>query len=82
MVDPNEADRWTVFHREVGDELLTLAVVEESVIDVGTGTTWDISNGRALAGPLEGEILGILPAFTSFESDARTFWPDARYWTG
>lgn len=82
VLDPAASDRWRVLHRRLGTRLLTLDVVDDHIVDVETGTIWDVSNGRALSGPLEGEILDTLPGFTSFPSDARTFWPDARYWEG
>ena len=80
VLDPELEDRWTVFSRSVGDQVLTLYREGDRIIDRETGTVWDVVTGRALEGPLQGEILGILPSFTAFESDARTFWPNARYW--
>lgn len=82
VLDPLARDRWRVFHRVVEERTLTLAVSEGRLMDAETGTTWDPVSGRALEGPLLGEILDILPGFTSFESDARTFWPDASSWRG
>ncbi len=82
VIDPTVWDRWRVFHRVVGDRTLTLGVSGDRLVDNETGTTWDPASGRALNGPLLGEILDILPGFTSFESDARTFWPEASYWRG
>ena len=80
VLDPATNDRWRVFHRRLGDQLLTLAEVDGAIVDNETGTTWDPANGRGLSGPLVGEVLGTLPGFTANESDARTFWPDAKYW--
>lgn len=82
VLDPEMQDRWKVFHRRVGDQTLTLSTAGEGIIDEQTGTVWDPGSGRALEGPLEGEILDILPGFTSFEEDTLTFWPDARIWKG
>lgn len=81
-IDPASPDRWSVFHRRVDERLLTLAVVGEDLIDEETGSVWDVASGRAIEGPLTGEILDQLPGFTSFERDARTFWPEARFWDG
>ncbi len=80
VLDPLEADRWSVFHRRIGDDILTFGVAGEELIDLETGTSWDVASGRATEGPLSGAILDKLPGFTSFERDARTFWPDAKYW--
>jgi hypothetical protein len=82
VLDPTTPDRWKVFHRRVGDDILTLSISGDDLVDLETGTVWDPANGRALSGPLIGEILDVLPGFTSFESDARTFWPDAKVWRG
>lgn len=82
VLDPETEDRWKVFHRRVGDQTLTLSASGEDIVDTQTGTIWDPGSGRALEGPLEGEILDILGGFTSFEEDTLTFWPDARIWEG
>ena len=82
VLDPKTTDRWKVFHRRVGDQILTLSISGDDLVDLETGTIWDPSNGRALSGRLSGEILDVLPGFTSFEKDAKTFWPDARVWQG
>ena len=82
VLDPTTPDRWKVFHRLVGDDILTLSISGDDLVDLETGTVWDPANGRALSGPLSGEILDVLPGFTSFESDARTFWPEAKVWRG
>lgn len=62
--------------------MLTLVVNEGRPVDRETGTVSDPGNGRGLEGPLAGEVLSVLPGFTSFERDARTFWPDAEVWQG
>ncbi len=82
VIDPDKNDRWKVFHRQVGDALLTLSISDGVLVDNETGTSWDPGTGRALDGLLEGAILDSLPGFTSLEWDARTFWPDAKYWDG
>lgn len=82
VLDPAIPDRWNVLHRRVGDLVLTLTALGDEIVDEETGTVWDSGNGRALAGPLEGEILDVLPGFTAFLSDTETFWPDADIWEG
>ena len=82
IIDPDQNDRWRVFHRQVGEESLTFAISDGLLVDNETGTSWDPGTGRALEGPLQGLMLDSLPGFTSLESDARTFWPDAKYWDG
>ena len=82
VLDPAAPDHWNVLNREAGGRVLTLAVDDDRIIDLETGTTWDPTNGRGLEGQLAGEVLSVLPAFTSFERDTRTFWPDASIWEG
>lgn len=81
LLDPTDDQRWRVFHRSVGERTLTLQRVKNQIVDIETGSTWDPVSGRAIDGELEGETLDVLPGFTSFEDDARTFWPDANYWS-
>lgn len=80
VVDPSDWSRWSVLHRAFGDGVLTLETRGDVIVDIETGTVWDPANGRALDGPLEGEILDSLPSFTAFHPDAKTFFPDAKYW--
>ncbi len=80
VVDPTDDERWETFARRLDDRILTLAVENGALIDLETGTIWDPVRGRALSGPLEGEILPILPSFTIFPGDFGTFFPDGRVW--
>lgn len=80
VVDPVTQDSWAVFARDVGGRTLTLRIDGGRIIDAETQTVWDPVTGMGVEGPLLGEVLGQLPSFTAFPSDARTFWPDAKYW--
>jgi hypothetical protein len=82
VTDPAQPDRWAVFHREVDGQTLTLVAEGENLIDEETGTVWDPLRGLALEGPLAGEAMGVLPGFTAFLADTRSFWPGATVWTG
>jgi hypothetical protein len=66
LFDPADADRWAVFSRLLDDQIVTLAITNGSLLDVESGSTWDPVTGRALAGPLKGLIMDMLPGFTSF----------------
>lgn len=81
VVDPLDRSRWKVLHRQVGERVVTLSEDGDTLVDVESGTVWDPATGVGLEGELEGEVLNSLPGFTSFESDARTFWPEARFWS-
>lgn len=80
VTDPTEPDAWVVFSRVLDDRTVTLAVDGDTIVDLETGTVWDPVIGLGLSGPLEGERLDVLPAFTSFPKDFFTFWPDGRLW--
>lgn len=80
VTDPTEPDAWVVFSRVLDDRTVTLAVAGDTIVDLETGTVWDPVIGLGLSGPLEGERLDVLPAFTSFPKDFFTFWPDGRLW--
>ena len=80
LFDPADDDRWVVFSRLLDDQIVTLAIRNESLLDVESGSTWDPVTGRALAGPLKGLIMDLLPGFTSFPQDFLSFWPEGRIW--
>jgi hypothetical protein len=80
LFDPADDQRWAVFSRRLDGRSVELVVEDGLVVDVETGTTWDPVRGIALSGPLEGEVLDLLPGFTSFPQDFFTFWPQGRVW--
>ncbi len=80
VLDPASRDRWSVLSRRLDDRVVTLAIEGGRLVDTETGTVWDPVRGRALEGPLAGEILDLLPGFTAFPDDYEVFWPDGRIW--
>lgn len=80
VFDPADEERWAVMARRLGDRVLTLAIEGGRLVDLETGTVWDLNRSIGIDGPLAGEALGLLPGFTSFPSDFTTFWPEARVW--
>ena len=82
VTDPTNQDRWAVYHRLVGETVLTFEASGETIIDLETGTRWDPAIGVGSEGPLAGETLDPLPGFTAFLADTRSFWPDAFVWGG
>jgi hypothetical protein len=80
VLDPSDQQRWAVFSRRLDAQTLTLEIAGRELRDAETGTIWDPVRGIALDGPLQGEILDLLPGFTSFPGDYPTFWPDGRVW--
>ena len=81
VIDPTDPDRWDVFSRVLDDDVVVELAVDGGVlVDEITGSRFDPVIGQALDGPLRGQTLNRLPAFTSFAGDVETFWPDAEVW--
>ncbi len=80
LIDPTNDQRWAVFSRRLDDTIVELSIVDGEVVDVASGTRFDPTRGIGRGGDLDGEILDLLPAFTSFPKDVPTFWPEARFW--
>lgn len=80
VVDPTQPQRWAVFSRRLDDTILEFEMDGDVLRDTVTGTTFDPARGFGLDGPLETEILDLLPALTSFPGDYGTFWPDGTVW--
>ena len=80
LIDPTDDQRWAVFSRRLDDAIVELSIVDGEVVDVASGTRFDPIRGIGRDGDLAGEILDLLPAFTSFPKDVPTFWPEARFW--
>ena len=78
VADPSDRNRWPVFSRVLDDRTVLLEIRNGELIDVGTGTVWDPVRGIGLEGPLQGEVLDLLPGVPAFDDDVHTFWPDAR----
>ncbi|MDH3500050.1 MAG: DUF3179 domain-containing protein [Acidimicrobiia bacterium] len=80
VIDPNDDQRWSVYSRVLDDHTVDLAVEGSTIVDRNSGSHFDPRIGRAVDGPLEGQVLDLLPGFTSFPRDYLTFWPDGRVW--
>lgn len=66
-----------VYNREVGGRTLTFSTPQDRVlVDAETGTTWEAFTGKALAGPLVGEVLTRVKSTSSFWFGWKDFYPD------
>ena len=77
---PDDPDHWSVLSRRLDTEVVELIERDGSIVDVRTGTVWDPVRGLSISGELQGEVLNLLPGFTSFPDDYPTFWPDGTVW--
>lgn len=72
-----------VFERRAGDRTLTFTSAgsdEPALFDRETGTRWRLADGRAVAGPLEGQQLARVPAHPAFWFGWYGFFPDSAVW--
>jgi thiol-disulfide isomerase/thioredoxin len=65
------------FKRMVNGQFLDFDVEEENIIDIQTGSTWDVL-GRAVAGPLQGEQLDAVVGVNHFWFSWAAFTPETR----
>jgi hypothetical protein len=82
VVEPEHGESWTVFSRTIDDGVVVELVFTEDgeLLDTVTGTTFHVSRGTGINGPLADQTLDQLPGFTSFADDYFTFYPDGRIW--
>ncbi len=85
--DPRDPERWAVFSRRVGVDVVELEVVDDVVRDTISGSTFEPARGWGLDGPHADEVLDRLPAFVSLPGGGPTkvevfdaFWPDGTVW--
>jgi hypothetical protein len=61
--------------RQLGDQTLTFELQNGVLVDLETGSTWEISSGLAVEGPLTGEGLQPIPSLSSFDWAFEDFYP-------
>jgi hypothetical protein len=72
-----ENNNYNAFVRKLGDQLLTFALEAGEIVDLETGSTWDMSRGLAKGGPLAGEGLQSVPSLSSYDWAFRDFYPES-----
>ena len=70
-------DEYYAYLHRVGDQVLTFQVENGSVIDIETGTHWNIQRGLGLEGPLMGNALQPVPSLSAFDWAWDSFYPNA-----
>jgi hypothetical protein len=77
-----EGDNFHAYLRKAGDRVLTFRDdVKDGLIDEETGSSWDITRGMAIAGPLKGEVLQPVPGSSAFDWAWRDFYPESEFYT-
>jgi hypothetical protein len=74
-------DNWYAYIRQVDDTTLNFRIDGGFLVDMETGTSWDIPRGIALSGPLKGQALGAVPSLSSFDWAFVDFYPDGDFYS-
>lgn len=71
-----------VYLRQVGDDTLNfeLADTADRLVDVKSGTVWDVTRGLAREGAHQGEALLQVPYLSSFDWAWLDFHPDSKFY--
>jgi hypothetical protein len=70
-------EQTAVFCRLVNEQELTFRIEDSHVRDNQTGSTWDLSRGLAVAGPLRGTALRQIPSLTCYDWAWKRFYPQS-----
>ena len=70
---------YRVYLRRIDETTLTFRVDRDAVVDVETGSMWDMRRGLARSGPLAGQALLQIPSSTAYDWAWVEFYPDAEY---
>ena len=73
-------DNFHAYLRQVEDRTLTFRGEGEFLVDEETGSTWDVARGRAMDGPLTGQVLQPVPGSTAFDWAWLDFYPDSDFY--
>ena len=66
--------------RTVGEQVLEFALQEGILVDIQTGSAWNVARGIATDGPLRGELLRTIPYITSYDWAWEDFYPHSEFY--
>jgi len=75
-----EENNFTAYIRKHGDQTLTFALEGGEIIDLETGSVWDLRRGLAKDGPLAGKGLQPVPSLSSFDWAFEDFYPNGDFY--
>ena len=75
-----ESNNYNAYVRQLGDQILTFTQEGEHIVDLETGSIWDLSRGLAKEGPLTGEGLQSVPSLSSYDWAFRDFYPGSEFY--
>ena len=68
------------FLRTAANQELKFTLRDESLVDVQTGSKWDLVKGIAVDGPLGGEVLQRVPYITAYDWAWEDFYPHTEFY--
>lgn len=66
--------------RPAGDQALTFRAEGDKLVDAEIGSTWDVTNGLATAGPLKGQSLQPVPSSSAYDWAWLDFYPETTFY--
>ena len=80
VVANSETKSMHTFLRQAGDQELVFNLQGKTLVDLQTGSTWDLVRGIAIDGPLRGEVLQRVPYTTAFDWAWEDFFPHTEFY--
>ncbi len=68
------------YMRQAGDQILTFRAEGRTLIDEETGSVWDVVNGLATDGPLQGQSLQPVPSSSAYDWAWLDFYPETLFY--
>ena len=75
-----ENNDFTAHVRRHGDQILTFKLDGDVIVDLETGSVWDLRRGLAKEGPLAGEGLQSVPSLSSYDWAFKDFYPGGDFY--
>ena len=75
-----ENNDFTAYVRRHGDQILTFKLEGDVIMDLETGSVWDLRRGLAKEGPLAGEGLQSVPSLSSYDWAFKDFYPGGDFY--
>ena len=66
--------------RKVNDQVLEFDLQEGILVDIQTGSVWNVARGIATDGPLRGQVLRSIPYITSYDWAWEDFYPHSEFY--
>lgn len=80
FADP-ESKAVHTYLRNVDEQVLEFELQEGVLVDIQTGSTWNVARGIATDGPLRGEVLRNIPYISSFDWAWEDFYPHSEFYS-